>query len=656
MVTGATPTIPYGGANGNPAPTTERPSNLSYTASETPPASVGFACAWQGIAVMAGASLPFPILIGQAAGLAPHAMLDFLSLSFFAMGIGTLLQSLAGRYFGCGYLVAFAFAAAYLLPSVQALRLGGLPLLCGMTLCGGIAELLLAQIVPRLRPFFPVEVAGVCVTEIGFLLGVLGLRLVLGIGGLSHRGPGGADTAWGIATLALIVSLQVWAKGVFRMLAVIIGMIIGVLAGFALGLYDIGPIAALAGGAFIRLPAWPGLHLSFRGELLIPFLFGATACCLRATGDITMSQKINDRAWIRPDMANIRKGIMTDGFNTMISALLGSVGGNTSSSMVAVASASGIASRVVGFWVGGLLIALAMFPVIVGFFAFLPDPVMGAALVFIACFVLLNGMQIITSRLLDARRVLVIGLSLTLSLSRDIFPAYYRSLPHFFQPFVSSDLVVALLTAMILNAIFRVGMKKRQSLTITPGVDAPASVRAFFDEIGAKWGARRDIVDRAAFGCDQAIEIIADYCDLRGPIVIEARFDEFRLDVSLLYDGATPELSAERPSAEEIIENADNVLRLGGYLLRRNADRVHATRRPRAPRVSFPALSPATKWSPQFLQTRRHPGGGPDARAPLNLRSVMGQIAQPVGAGKEHPDLLFAEALPVEGHLNGEIQ
>jgi xanthine permease XanP len=574
----ATPAVLRGSASGGAAPERERPSNLLYAAYEKPPASIGFVNALQHIAVVTGGCLPFPVLIGQAAGLPPDAMLNFLSLSFIALGIGALLQCRAGRYFGCGYLVTFVFTAAYLAPSLQAVRLGGLPLLCGMTVFGGMVELLLAQIVPRLQPFFPAEIAGLCVAEIGIILGSLGMRLILGIGAASSaKIP--VEAAWGAVTLALMIGLQVWAKGILRMLSVILGMIVGVLVGLALGLYDPHPIAALAGTQLVRLPAWPGLRLSFRGASIVPFVISAAACAMRAVGDITMSQKINDRAWIRPDMANIRRGVTADGFGTLVSALLGSIGGNTYSSSVAVANASGVASRFVGFWTGGLLIVLAAFPAVVGFFAFLPAPVMGAALVFTACFVLLNGIQIITGRLLDSRRILVIGLSLVLSLSRDIFPGYYASLPGYVQPFVASDLVVALLTAMILNAVFRIGVRKRQTLSLTPGADAYRVIRAFFDENGGKWGARRDVVEHAAFGCSQAVEIIVDYCKIRGPIAIEAHFDEFSLDVSLAYAGSVLELPAERPSIEDIVENDESVLRLGGYLLRRIADRVRTAHR-----------------------------------------------------------------------------
>jgi xanthine permease XanP len=192
---------------------------------------------------------------------------------------------------------------------------------------------------------------------------------------------------------------------------------------------------------------------------------------------------------------------------------------------------------------------------------------------------LINGVQIITARLLDSRRIFVVGLSLTLSLSRNIFPEHYRTLPEFFQPFVASDLVVALLVAMLLNAIFRIGVRRRQSLSVMFGAGTFETVRAFFEQNGRTWGARRDVIDRAAYGCYQAIEVVADYCALDGPIEIEATFDEFDFTISLSYTGEMLECPVRRPTEQEILESSDGIRQLGGYLLHRNADRVRAYRR-----------------------------------------------------------------------------
>src|SRR5262249_11398917 len=66
-------------------------------------------------------------------------------------------------------------------------------------------------------------------------------------------------------------------------------------------------------------------------------------------------------------------------------------------------------------------------------------------------------------------------------------------------------------------------------------------------------------------------------CDPKGPLAIEATFDEFNLDVRVHYQGELLELPDRRPTDQEIRESEDGVRRLAGFLVRHNADRARAT-------------------------------------------------------------------------------
>ena len=70
----------------------------------------------------------------------------------------------------------------------------------------------------------------------------------------------------------------------------------------------------------------------------------------------------------------------------------------------------------------------------------MPDPVMGAILVYVACYMILAGIQVITSRMLDARRIFVVGIALIFGLSVDMVPGLYRDVPNQIQPLFSSSL------------------------------------------------------------------------------------------------------------------------------------------------------------------------------------------------------------------------
>lgn len=178
--------------------------------------------------------------------------------------------------------------------------------------------------------------------------------------------------------------------------------------------------------------------------------------------------------------------------------------------------------------------------------------------------------------MLDSRRIVVVGLALTLSISRDVFPEFYDQLPTNFQPFVMSDLVIGVIVALVLNALFRLGIKQRVSLAVEPGPQAMDNVQSFLEEQGAVWSARRDVMERAIFGTLQTLEVVSEQIHKFRPVIVQVTFDEYNLDITVFYEGEPIELSEKRPSVSEILESEMGARRLAGYLIRRNADRVEA--------------------------------------------------------------------------------
>jgi xanthine permease XanP len=247
-----------------------------------------------------------------------------------------------------------------------------------------------------------------------------------------------------------------------------------------------------------------------------------------------------------------------------------------------------MSSRVIGYAVGAILIVLAFLPSVTGSLILMPRPVMGAALLFSACFVLISGVQTITSRMLDARRTLVIGLGIASGVAAEILPGFATNIPNSLQPIVGSSIVLGTITALLLNGVFRIGQRQRVAFVLDPAaVDSVDEVNEFFDAAGRGWGARPDVMVRVAFAINQAVEAIREHCEPQGPVAIEARFDEFNLDVRIGYRGAPLEFPDERPSVGEIIETEAGYRRLAGFMLRQNADRIRTSVRDGATVLEF---------------------------------------------------------------------
>jgi NCS2 family nucleobase:cation symporter-2 len=553
----------------------KKPGELTHGADDVPPPITVFFLGTQHVGLIR-IQLIFPLFMIQLAGLSPESSVNMLGLAMLALGLATILQSLPRGPVGSRFLCPSCHSEIFLEPSIAALKLGGLPLVFGMTMVAGLFQSAMSPSLRRLRPLLPPEIGGLVVFFVGTSVAAIGCRYIMGVG---SKEPVGQEY-WlvGAITLATTVGLNVWGGGQLRVYCSMIGMASGYAAAVATGLLPMKEYRVLSHLPFFAVPKFDFGGWSFSPVMLAPFTIAALAVTLKGIGDLTACQRINDAGWVRAEMGSISRGSLASGLGNILAGLVGSLGLSPSTASIGLQAATGVSSRVIGFAIGGILIALAFFPSMTGSLVLMPRPVMGAALLFSACFVLISGLQTITSRMLDARRTIVIGLSIASAVGAEIVPGFATDLPMVLQPIVSSSIVLGTIAALLLNGVFRLGQRQRVTLALDPAAaDAVEQVDEFFGAAGREWGARPDVMVRVAFGINQAVETIRENCEPEGPIVVGARFDEFNLDVKISYRGGALELPDERPSDRDIMETEEGYRRLAGFLLRRNADRVRTT-------------------------------------------------------------------------------
>lgn len=553
------------------------PADIHYGANDTPPALTTWVQALQQLGLVA-INFIFVLVVVDHAGASADVRAGALSMAMLMCALGTALQAYPVAKLGSGYLMPAVASSIYLGPALMAVDKGGLPLLAGMLLFAGATEVLLSRLLPRMRPFFPPEIAGLVIFLVGLTLAVIGLRSLLGLQGAQP--VSGVEAGIGVATLALMVALQVWGRGLLGLGAALFGMLAGCALAAAFGVLPAVPPLHQGFAMLLAWPSWGSGGLAFDVALALPFALTALASALKAMGNVALSQRINDAAWVRPDMANVSRGLAADGATTMLGALLGSpLGANPGSSNVGLAVATGVASRRVAGCTALLLAAAAFVPLAAWVFLGLPRVVAGAVLLFTACFIMSNGMEMIVSRLLDARKTLVIGLALAAGVGAEVFPDAARHAPALLVPVLSSSLVCGTLLALLLNGLFRVGVRRVATLELLPAAYRPEQVYSFMEHQGALWGARRDVVARAVLTLDHLLDAVLSHCEPQGPMQLAVSFDEFRLTAELAHMGLPLDVPASRPTLDEIAESEDGVRRLSGYLVGKGADGARAQQR-----------------------------------------------------------------------------
>jgi NCS2 family nucleobase:cation symporter-2 len=446
-----------------------------------------------------------------------------------------------------------------------------------MTVLSGLFEGLLAWIVPRLRALFPPEVTGLVVAMVGIELVAVGCPRFLGFqeGG---TGPQGIIAAVATVTLAAMIGPTVWGKGKLKLYPVLFGLFVGYLLAYFLGVFQPDRWREIFEAPTISLPQRAHLGWSFDLALLPAFLIASVASALKSVGDLTLCQKINDADWKRTEMKSVGGGIFAGAIGTSLSGLLGGIGQSTFSSNVGLSLATGATSRSIAIPCGILMVLLAFLPKLAALFAMMPDPVMGAILVYVACYMILSGIQVITSRMLDARRIFVVGVALIFGLSVDMVPGLYRGAPNLLQPLFSSSLSISTVLVVLLNLLFRIGITKRRLLELDPGVGGSQKIFEFMETQGSVWGARREVIMRATAALNEFVESAAILGFVKGNAQAEVSFDEFNLDVDIRYDGELMEFPNRRPTEDALLADEKAIAGLSGFLIYQYADRIKADR------------------------------------------------------------------------------
>lgn len=552
----------------------KKPASLVYDVDEVPPFFTALMLSVQHVFVLSVGWIFVAVFVTTATG-SSHEAANVIRLSMIASGLATMLQALRRGPIGSGYLCPFASGPAYLAASIAVGRSAGLPAVFGLTTLSGLFEATLSRVVRRLRSLFPPEVTGLVVAMVGMELIAIGCPRFFGYTG-SGNPMNGRATLVGIITLSAMLGPSVWGKGKIRLYPILLGLVAGFTSALVLGVLTWPQLQISLSAPLFSVPHRQQIAPSLVPGFILVFMVASLSSMLKTIGDVTLCQKVNNTQWRRTDMRPVSGGILAGSICSTFSGLMGGMGQSTFSANVGLSMATGVTSRTVAYPTGLILIFLAFFPKLAAVFAGMPPPLMGAVLIYVACFMIVGGFQVVTSRMLDARKTFVVGIPLIFGLSVEIVPQIYQGLPPLVRPLFGSSLAPATIMVVILNVLCRIGIARREKLEVTPGPETTEAVFRFMEKQGAAWGMRQEVANKACYAIDEVITAVR-HLPLPPPkVCIAAEFDEFNLEIDMDYEGPLLPLPETAPSADEVMEPQGEIA-LAGFLIRQHSDEVKVT-------------------------------------------------------------------------------
>jgi len=383
---------------------------LLYETHEKPKALLWGILSVQHVFAMIGATVLVPILTGLP-----------ISVALFASGLGTLIYILATKakvpvYLGSSfaYITAVQLAIASMGGDISAAQTG--------LILVGLIYVLVAFLIKKfgrdfIKKLLPPIVIGPMIIIIG--LGLAGVAI-------ESSGFAGGDLNTqiiAVITLLSTIFFMVKAKGFFKLIPFLLGIIGGYIAAVGFNVIDFAPVAE---AAWLALPDFrlPFVHYNFyfgpETWAIVPI---ALVTISEHIGDHTVLGKICDKDFLTdPGLENTLIG---DGVATTVSALIGGPANTTYGENTAIVGMT----RVGSVWVTGgaalIAIILSFIGKLSAVISTIPWAVIGGVSILLYGYIAANGLQVLIDEKIDfseRRNIIIVATMLVFGLGGAALP------------------------------------------------------------------------------------------------------------------------------------------------------------------------------------------------------------------------------------------
>ena len=453
-------------------------SNVRYEPDQTPPHSLALGLGLQMATMTIAGIVLTPAIIIKAAGGNEEYMNWAVFAAVMVSGISTIIQSQRMGRIGAGYILAMGTSGAFIAVSVTALQQGGPAVLASLIITSSLFQFLLAGRLSLLRRILTPVVSGTVIMLIPVSVMPIIWSLLDDIPAAVEPGVGSISA---LVTLLVVLLIALRASGVFRLWAMMIGVIVGSVVGGILGLYDTGRVAE---AAWFGLPSfsWPGISLQTGPvfwSLLPGFIFVTLIGAIETIGDSVGIQRVSWRKPRAVDFRAVQGAVGADGLGNLLSGLAGTVPNTTYSSSVAVVELTGVASRRVGIALGLLFLLAAFSPKLLAVILAIPGPVVAAYTMVLLSMLFVLGMKIIVQHDIDYRDGIIVGVSFWIGVGCQSNVIYPEILSRFGGGLLENGMTAGGLCAILMNLFLMVSAPRRYQIDLPLTTSKLPQVREF---------------------------------------------------------------------------------------------------------------------------------------------------------------------------------
>ena len=344
-------------------------------------------------------------IIGAAAGLDNGQIAVLLQNAMFVAGIATLIQLYPVWKIGSRLPIVMGVSFTFVTILSYVGTTYGYETMIGAVLVGGLVEGTLGLLAKYWKKIITPVVAASVVTAIGYSLFTVGARSFGG--GYTEDFGSAQNLILGTITLVTCILFNILAKGYWKQLSVLVGLIVG----YFMGMVD---FSGIMSGGIVSLPHFlpfkPEFNIGAIASVVIIFLVSAA----ETIGDTTamVSGGLNREITTK----EISGSLACDGYASTISSLFGCPPVTSFSQNVGLINMTKVVNRFTIMTGAVCMILAGLLPPIGNFFASLPDAVLGGCTIMMFGTILVSGIQMVAKAGFSQRNITIVALSLAVGI------------------------------------------------------------------------------------------------------------------------------------------------------------------------------------------------------------------------------------------------
>ena len=330
----------------------------------------------------------------------------------------------------------------------------------GAVIVAGIFGILIAPLISRMLPLFPPVVTGTIITVIGISLMRVGINWAAGGNPtiMSPTGPVpnpayGAPLHLAVAAVVLVSILLItkYVKGFFANIAVLSGIVIGMIIAMSLGKVSFGGLEAAPWVAVVK-PFQFGMP-TFNPVAIITMCLVVIVVMIESLGMFLALSNITGKKLTQRELSD---GLRVDGLGTLIGGIFNTFPYTSFSQNVGLVGVTGVRSRWVCAAGGAFLVLLGLLPKLAVIVASVPQFVLGGAGIVMFGMVCATGIRILGGVDFQKNRhnLYVVAIGVGFGMIPLVADKFFSQMPKALSPLLHSGILLASIVAVLLNFFF----------------------------------------------------------------------------------------------------------------------------------------------------------------------------------------------------------